>query len=340
MEPTPDHLAAIDTLTRNSAKRAPKVAPFIGALFAGGHSIMVLAIAALVGFLGAHFAAHRLLMERIGTLISIVVLIALAIVNLRQLRARQNDRLFGIKMQLLPMQLRTGSSPWLAIPVGLLFGFGFETSSQVATYAVAFGTDVGMVGALLVGSAFCGGMICTDTLDSLFVHRIVSYRSGNLPSIMRVWIWTITCFAVAVAAYELLQLLGYTPPFSDGGGQCGTRYRTVCSLYLDVLRDQEYHSHYTANGATTMIPLRSVATVMSTALLVAVISLYTTHAARGSDHQDSPTVVARPGADITDVYVYPAPDNTANVVLAMDVYPLIPAGMATSGQYSFDPSVL
>lgn len=89
-----------------------------------------------------------------------------------------------------------------------------------------------------------------------------------------------------------------------------------------------------------MKALRTLATTALTALLVATISLYGIHAARSSDHQDSPTVVSRPGADITDVFVYPAPDNSANVVLAMDVYPVIPGGMSTGSQYAFDPSVL
>jgi hypothetical protein len=90
-----------------------------------------------------------------------------------------------------------------------------------------------------------------------------------------------------------------------------------------------------------MKALRALATIVTTALIVAVISLYGMHAARSSDHQDSPTVVARPGADITDVFAYPAPDNpTANVVLAMDVYPLIPQGMSTNATYAFDPAVL
>ena len=211
----PDHLAAIDNLTRNSLRRAPKFSRFIGALFAGGHTVMVLAIAALVGYLGTRFALHGSTVETIGTWISIVVLLALAAVNLRQLRKGQNDRIFGMKTRLMPAALRNGTSPWLAIPVGLLFGFGFETSSQIATYAVAFGADAGVLGALLVGAMFCGGMVCTDTLDSLFIHRVVSYKSGNLPRVMRVWIWSITIFAIAVAAYELAQVLGWKPPFSD-----------------------------------------------------------------------------------------------------------------------------
>ena len=211
----PDHLAAIDNMTRNSIDRAPKLSRLIGTLFAGGHTIMVLAIAALVGYLGTRFAVHGQLVETIGTWISIVVLLGIAALNVRQLRRGQNDRLFGLKSQMLPAALRNATTPWVAVPIGLLFGFGFETSSQVATYAVAFGADAGVLGALMVGSMFCAGMVCTDTLDSLFIHRVVSYRSGNLPRVMRVWIIAVTAFAVAVAAYELAQLLGWKPPVSD-----------------------------------------------------------------------------------------------------------------------------
>lgn len=67
-------------------------------------------------------------------------------------------------------------------------------------------------------------------------------------------------------------------------------------------------------------------------------ALYSSHPARSSDHQDSPAVVARPGADITDVFMFPAPQDRDDVELVMDVVPLIPAG--TSANYSLDPSVL
>jgi hypothetical protein len=66
-------------------------------------------------------------------------------------------------------------------------------------------------------------------------------------------------------------------------------------------------------------------------------TLYTAPKATSSDHQDSPLTVSRPGADITDVFVFPAA-NPHNVVLAMDVHPLIPRGM--SGGVAFDPAVM
>lgn len=211
----PDHLAAIDNMTRNSVERRPRLSRFIGTIFAGGHSVMVLAVAAIVGYLGVRFASHAPLVETIGTIVSITVLLLIAVLNVRQLTAGQTDRVMGAKTRLLPAFMRDAASPWVAIPVGLLFGFGFETSSQVAAYAIAFAADAGVAGALLVGSMFCAGMACTDTLDSLFVHRLVSYRAGRLPHVMRVWIWSVTLFAFGVAAYELAQLLGWQPPVPD-----------------------------------------------------------------------------------------------------------------------------
>lgn len=77
--------------------------------------------------------------------------------------------------------------------------------------------------------------------------------------------------------------------------------------------------------------------------LLAVVALgitaiaYTVIPAHSSDHQDSPTVVARPAADITDVFVYPAA-NPANVVLQMDVDPLLTS--ATTPSAALDPAVL
>jgi hypothetical protein len=72
--------------------------------------------------------------------------------------------------------------------------------------------------------------------------------------------------------------------------------------------------------------------------LVLTAVVYNLLPVRGSDHQDSPTTVARPGADITDVYVYPA-STAANVVLQMDVDPLLAPGGPTSTA-ALDPQVL
>ncbi len=210
----PDHLAAIDNLTRNTFDRRPRLSRFCGSLFAGGHSVMVLAIAALVGLLGTRLGTYGLLIETIGTWVSIAVLVLIACLNIRQLRDGES-RPLGVKTRLLPRKLRDATSPFVAIPVGLLFGFGFETSSQIATYTVAFGARSGILGAICVGAMFCLGMLCTDTLDSVIVHRLVSDRSSLRASTMRIWLYSVTIVALAVAAYELAQVLGWRSPASD-----------------------------------------------------------------------------------------------------------------------------
>lgn len=240
----PDHLAAIDNITRGSARYRPTLSRFIGTLFAGGHSVMVLSIAALVGFLGARFAAHAAAIESIGTVISIIVLLFLAAINIRQLRSGAGDRIAGAKTQLLPAALRNANNPWLAVPAGLLFGFGFETSSQVAAYAVAFGADAGIAGALVVGGMFCVGMVCTDTLDSLLVHRLIAYRNGRLPHVMRVWIWSVTIFALGIAAFETAQLLRHPLPVSNltmSGILVVSLFAVFGWVYYATLASEKHH---------------------------------------------------------------------------------------------------
>jgi hypothetical protein len=87
--------------------------------------------------------------------------------------------------------------------------------------------------------------------------------------------------------------------------------------------------------------MKKPATRVSTAATVGVLTfaalLFISHAALGSDHQDSPLAVTRTGADTTDLFVFPAADPK-NVVLVMDVHALIPPGMAPL--FSFDPGVM
>jgi Domain of unknown function (DUF4331) len=85
---------------------------------------------------------------------------------------------------------------------------------------------------------------------------------------------------------------------------------------------------------------RMIGGLLAVAVLVMVVVAYSAHAVRSSDHQDTFNLANRSNtsADITDVYVFPSPTNPANVVLAMDVSPLIPAGMGTAK--FFDPTLM
>jgi hypothetical protein len=86
---------------------------------------------------------------------------------------------------------------------------------------------------------------------------------------------------------------------------------------------------------------RVIGSGVAVVAMSAAVLLYTVHGAKSSDHQDTFNLTNRSNtsADITDVYVYPAPDNPSqNVVFVIDTTPLIPAGMGTAK--FFDPTLL
>ena len=207
----PDHLAAIDNLTRNTARAHPSASRFVGTLFAGGHTIMILAIALLIGAVGQRGIFGPGL-ERIGTWLSIIILMLMAALNVRRLIASKDAVPAGLRTRMLsPLFERHGI--FAALPVGFLFGLGFETSSQIAAYVVI--ASGGIASALAIGVAFCTGMILTDTFDSVLVSRFV--RTGRGLTVTRAWLWTVTLIALGVAVYETLQLAGWNVPLSELG---------------------------------------------------------------------------------------------------------------------------
>jgi hypothetical protein len=85
---------------------------------------------------------------------------------------------------------------------------------------------------------------------------------------------------------------------------------------------------------------RVIGSVTAVVALTAAGVLYAVHPAKSSDHQDTYNLATRSNtsADITDVFVYQAPDNPANVVFAMDTTPLVAPGAGT--QKFFDPTLM
>jgi len=85
---------------------------------------------------------------------------------------------------------------------------------------------------------------------------------------------------------------------------------------------------------------RIIGAVTAVVALTAAGILYTAHPVKSSDHQDTYNLATRSNtsADITDVFVFPAPDNPNNVVFAMNVSPLIPPGAGPTK--FFDPTLM
>jgi nickel/cobalt transporter (NiCoT) family protein len=206
----PDHLAAIDNVTRGAREHKPKLSRFTGVFFAIGHSAMVLALATLFSIVATELTRKVEWLENAGTFFSIAILLAMATINIAALR-RNESAPVGVKTRMLPRALRNTRNPLVAIPIGLLFGLGFETSSQLAAYGMALSHGGGAIMGVFVGIAFCAGLVVTDALDGFLVHYIVMHRTNALPSIARMWLWVVTVFAVLVAGYEAAPFVGFVP---------------------------------------------------------------------------------------------------------------------------------
>lgn len=173
-----DHLAAIDGLTRMSARRGLAHARFCGALFSLGHGLVVLSIAALAGVAGAHWTPPQWF-EALGSVISIGFLATIGIVNLRAVLQAPRDvpvPLVGLRGRLLQRLLgRFGAKQGVAavMGVGALFALSFDTLSQSALFAVMAVQFGGLEHALTLGALFVLGMLASDGANGWWVSRLI-----------------------------------------------------------------------------------------------------------------------------------------------------------------------
>lgn len=87
-----------------------------------------------------------------------------------------------------------------------------------------------------------------------------------------------------------------------------------------------------------MKPVRLYGGILAAFALIAVAVLSVHSPVRSADAYDTAATIARPGADISDAYLFPSPTNTGNVVAVMDVNPGIAAGQGLNTY--FDQHVL
>jgi high-affinity nickel-transport protein len=136
----PDHLAAIDGLSRLRPSR------WNGVLFAIGHGILVTLLAVGVG---------GLLARTVGRFAP-WLLILLGAINLWRLRKPVTHRHRGFSRIVR-------SSPLL---LGILFGAGFETASQLSALVLAADMDP-----WVLGLVFSAGMMLVDGTDGYLASR-------------------------------------------------------------------------------------------------------------------------------------------------------------------------
>jgi high-affinity nickel-transport protein len=113
------------------------------------------------------------------------------------------------------------SKPWHIYPVGVLFGLGFDTASEVALIAISVGigvsTSIPLYYILILPLLFTCGMVTVDTADGVTMR--VAYGWAFLNPIRKIYYnLTATVISVLVAwaigTVELLQVLSTELKFS------------------------------------------------------------------------------------------------------------------------------
>ncbi len=240
-----DHIAAIDNTTRKLMADGKKPVS-VGFWFALGHSSVVVVLASLIAA-GARFVhsltsddaeTHRTL-SIVGTSVSGLFLYLIGILNLVALigivrvyrraragsfNAHELDRSLdqrGFLTRILRPLMRAVNHPAQMFPVGMLFGIGFDTATEITLLVLAgSGAASGLpwYAILTLPLLFTAGMSLFDTLDGAFMN--VAYRWAFANPIRKIYYnLTITGLSVAVAliigTIELVSILRQQLRLSD-----------------------------------------------------------------------------------------------------------------------------
>ena len=171
----PDHLAAIDGLTRSSQSR------WCGLYFSLGHGLAVTLVGVGVTLAAAQWQPPAWLALS-GVLISAGMLLVLGFFNLKGIS--------GIR------------HPALIASVGAAFALSFDTIAHALLFSLN-----GAAFALLLGALFTLGMVLTDALNGWWVARMIRAADRRAAIASRWMSRVVAALCLAVAA------LGFTRHF-------------------------------------------------------------------------------------------------------------------------------
>jgi high-affinity nickel-transport protein len=187
-------------------------------LFALGHSCSVLTVAALIAFAAEHLSGTSEVAQQVSSLGSAFLLIVIGTINLLLFLKASPHRPGGIGVQLLARWLPSKvAHPVIAMPVGALFGLGFDTASQMSAWALAGTEGSGIGGAVMIGAAFSLGMVITDLLNGLIVRRLYLTAAQHARTGGRLMTLVVTGLAYGIGVIKLLQPTSYALPVTDAG---------------------------------------------------------------------------------------------------------------------------
>jgi high-affinity nickel-transport protein len=239
-----DHIAAIDNTTRKFLEDG-KRSLGVGFFFSLGHATIVFALATGLAVAAQTVTSKMAAFQDYGSYIAASVsgtfLWIIGILNLlvlldimrisRELTSGTYDR-EGLEARLLDRGFMSRfvvrrlagkiKSSWQMYPVGVLFGLGFDTASEVGLLALAAGVatrDVPFLAVVSLPLLFAAGMSLMDTVDGAFMSHAYGWAFSN-PIRKVYYSLTVTSLSVAVAltigTIELLQVAAGKLGFHGG----------------------------------------------------------------------------------------------------------------------------
>ncbi len=233
-----DHIAAIDNTTRKLMGEGKRPLS-VGFWFSLGHSTIVFGLCillaagvrALAGQVESDSSSLHNVLGLVGTSVSGVFLYIIGIINLvilvgivRVFRAMRhgeydeaaleeqlNNR--GFMNRILSGVTKTVTKPWQMYPIGVLFGLGFDTATEVSLLVLAGGAaafSLPWYAILTLPILFAAGMSLLDSIDGCFMN--FAYGWAFSKPVRKVYYnITITALSVAVAliigTIELISIL-------------------------------------------------------------------------------------------------------------------------------------
>jgi len=184
----PDHLVAIDGLTRSSRSR------WTGFFFSLGHGIVVTLVGVVLALAASDWQPPAWV-EELGALVSISVLVMLGAANFAMsLRTPRGASVptVAVRGRWLVERLGGASHPIVVAAIGAGFAISFDTLSHALLFSASGATAAGWVVAAALGLVFTAGMVLVDTLNGWWVGRLMGSR------VMSVTV-AVLCFAIAAA---------------------------------------------------------------------------------------------------------------------------------------------
>jgi high-affinity nickel-transport protein len=233
-----DHISAIDNTTRKLMSEGKRPLA-VGFFFSLGHSSVVAVLAILLNFgikaLGVQLNDKNSSLHHytglIGTSVSGAFLMLIAILNLvillsivkvfsamrkglyneEELEKHLNSR--GLLMRFFGPIARRIDASWKMYPLGILFGLGFDTATEIGLLVLAGSSVIAGLpwwAILSLPFFFAGGMSLLDTIDGSFMN--FAYGWAFSQPVRKVYYnIVITGLSVTVAFFvgglELLQVL-------------------------------------------------------------------------------------------------------------------------------------